>query len=112
MSGAILLAGAVVGIVVLSKNKSLSDQCPDRQCPADVEGEVHTFDTLRTVSSVGMISGGVGVGAGVLMLLLAPRPESGAEPGAEEPGSGEPSAPSVSVSTCPTSFGVCVRGSF
>ena len=112
VSGAILLAGGVVGIVVLTKNSSLSNQCPDRQCPPDIESEVHTFDTLRAVSSVGMISGGVGLGAGVLMLLLAPTAEPRAEPEGEGPNGKRPREPKVSVSPCAASLGVCVQGGF
>ena len=112
VSGAVLLAGGIVGIVVLTKNKSLADQCPDRQCPADVAAEVHSFDTLRTVSSVGLISGGVGLGAGVLMLLLAPSAGPSAEPGATAPGADKPAEPKVEVSTCAFTLGACLRGSF
>jgi hypothetical protein len=112
VSGAVLLAGGIVGIVVLTKNKSLAAECPDRQCPADVAAEVHSFDTLRTVSSVGLISGGVGLGAGVLMLLLAPSAGPSVEPGAAAPGADQPPEPKVEVSTCSFTLGACLRGSF
>jgi hypothetical protein len=112
MSGAVLLAGGIVGIVVLTKNKSLADQCPDRQCPADVADEVHSFDTLRTVSSVGLISGGVGLGAGVLMLLLAPSATPSSEPSTAAPGADEGAEPKLEVSTCSFTLGACLRGRF
>jgi hypothetical protein len=113
VSGAVLVAGGIVGIVVLSKNQSLRDRCPDRQCPPDVESDVRSFDTLRTVSSVGLISGGAGLGAGVLMLLLAPDAGLGA------PRQGDDDAPprtsggaALQATSCSWATGLCLRGRF
>jgi len=113
VSGAAFLVGAICGFVVLGQKGSLSDQCPDGQCPADLTDDVHAYDRLRTVSSVGVITGTVGIGAGVLMLLLAPSGTPKPAAGGDSEGGGDTAEPpSAQVSLCPTILGVCAQGKF
>jgi hypothetical protein len=70
--GAGLAVGGVAGIMALSKRSSL-DETPacadDHNCPTQFSGEVDTLNTLRTVSSIGFIAGGVLAATGVTLLL-------------------------------------------
>lgn len=57
-----------------SRYSQAKRECPDHAC---VEGSagwdtVQSFRTLRTVSTVGYIVGGVGLAAGTTLFLLAP----------------------------------------
>lgn len=64
--------GAVTGILAVSKTAALDDRCPDRICVPTEEGDHATARHLATASTVGFIVGGVGVAAGVTLLLLHP----------------------------------------
>lgn len=108
VSGAVLAAGAVVGIVVLTKRGALDDACPEGVCPPDQEDEVRSFDTLRTVSSVGLISGTAGVASALLMLLLAP--DAAGVGGGAEPASD--AGPKAALGLAPGGIGLSVSGRF
>jgi hypothetical protein len=45
-------------------------------CRADQAGDVHSYNNMRIVSSVGFIAGGVLTAAGVTLLLTAPKQEA------------------------------------
>ena len=72
-----LLTGAVTGIVVLS-DSGLRSNCPNGVCnPAKVDsGSLSTYNSLRNLSTVGFIVGGVGAVVGVTLLLWAPKREA------------------------------------
>lgn len=60
----------------MSKRSSLeSGGCSDTRCPHDKQDEVNKLDTLRLVSTVGFIAGGVLAAGGVTLLLSAPLSE-------------------------------------
>ncbi len=67
-----LTLGTVTGVMVLSQEGDLLMRCPNRQCPTSVHEDAKSFDTKRIASTVGFVVGGVGVAAGVSLLLLAP----------------------------------------
>jgi hypothetical protein len=80
-----LLVGGVTGAMAYSKRSSLRDS---NECSSDVthcdpsqRGNVDTFNSLRNVSTVGFIAGGVLAAAGVTVLLTAPRSDSKAKIG-------------------------------
>jgi hypothetical protein len=64
--------GAVSGALALDKRSGLDAACPDGNCPPALHGDVDSFDTLRLLSNVGFIAGGVLAGAGMLLLITAP----------------------------------------
>ena len=66
-------AGAVTGLLTLATYKDLGCD-KDGNCPADAsdESRVSTANTLRVVSPVMFIAGGVLAAAGVTLLLTAP----------------------------------------
>ncbi len=68
-----LVVGSVTGAMVLSKDGALSDDCPDNICDRGRESEVNQINSLRTLSTVGFIVGGVGAATGVTLLLTAPK---------------------------------------
>jgi hypothetical protein len=81
VAGAIGVAGLATGIVTGSLAQShysqAKSECPNRTCVEGSNGadELASFRTLRTVSTIGYIVGGVGLAAGVTLIVLAPRAE-------------------------------------
>ncbi|MBW2528042.1 MAG: hypothetical protein JRI23_27925 [Deltaproteobacteria bacterium] len=114
VGGAALSVGSAVGVVVLVEEQDLLERCADRQCPPDAHDDAEQFDTLRIVSTVGLVAGGVGVAAGVTMLLLAPGGEGEGSSGDEEPAEegDDPGVDSIALSPCAWMPGLCLRGTF
>jgi hypothetical protein len=77
--GAGLALGGVAGIMALSKRSSL-DETPacadDHNCPRQFSSEVATLNTLRTLSTIGFIAGGVMGATGVTLLLTTKKRDS------------------------------------
>jgi hypothetical protein len=80
VGGAGLVVGAVSGLMASSKRSSLLDS---KTCSADglhcspaQASDVNAYNSLRTVSTVGFIAGGVLAAAGVTLLLTTPKQES------------------------------------
>ncbi|HYO97250.1 MAG TPA: hypothetical protein VER33_22220 [Polyangiaceae bacterium] len=71
VGGAGLTLGIVTGGLVAAKYGDLDDRCPDRVCAPEERAEVDSYGTLRTVSSVSFIAGGVIAAAGVTLLLTS-----------------------------------------
>ena len=68
-----LVVGGVTGMMVLSKKSELDDSgCVDNGCPYSVEDERNSYNSLRNVSGVSFIVGGLLAGAGAVLLLTAP----------------------------------------
>ncbi len=79
VGGAGLVLGGITGVVALSKKSDLdkNPQCADdHRCPASANSEVSSYNTMRTVSSVGFIAGGVLAATGLVLVLTAPHQES------------------------------------
>lgn len=75
-----IVTGSIAGILTLSKYGTLKDKCgTDRRCQptsdsefSSLRNEVDGYRTLRTVSTVGLIVGGVAAAAGVTLLTMSP----------------------------------------
>jgi hypothetical protein len=83
VGGAGLVVGGVTALLALQKKSDLEGSCTDGRCSPAVRDEVDSYGTLRTVSTIGTIAGGVGVAAGLTLLFTAgpksePAPASGA----------------------------------
>ena len=80
LGGAGLVVGAVSGILASSKRSSLLDSntCSSdgRHCSPAQVSDVNAYNSLRTVSTVGFVAGGVLAATGVTLLLTAPKQES------------------------------------
>ena len=70
-----VVTGTVTGIVVASKNSSLSDACQGGHC-TNKQSEVDSFNRLRPIPVVGFAVGAVGIGAGLALLFTAPKPQA------------------------------------
>lgn len=73
VGGVGLAVGAVTGIMAMGKHSDLEKACPDGKCTSDKQSDVDSYGTLGTVSTVGFIVGGVGVAAGLVLVLTAPK---------------------------------------
>ena len=70
-----LLMGTVTGIVVAA-DSGLRNDCPNSACDSSKSDKASTYNLMRNLSTVGFIVGGVGVAAGVTLLLWTPKHES------------------------------------
>ena len=83
LGGVGLGVGAVAGVMGSSKKSDLEAQCGDiTRCPESARSDVDSYNSLRTISTVGFVAGGIGLTAGTLLLLTAPseQPTSGRTP--------------------------------
>jgi hypothetical protein len=81
--------GAVFGVRAASLESDADDRCPERSCPDPASLELH--DDARTSAHVSTIAFAAGVGAlgaGVVLLLVAPDDETAAVGLAGAPGGG------------------------
>jgi hypothetical protein len=78
VGGVGLVLGTVVGLVAAGKKKDLeAEGCLDTHCYPTQQSDVDSYNSMRTVSTVGFIVGGVGIAAGVTLLLTAPSRREG-----------------------------------
>ncbi|HEU4538943.1 MAG TPA: hypothetical protein VFS00_32710, partial [Polyangiaceae bacterium] len=70
--GVALGVGAVTGALTLGKQSDLEDACPGRECPPEQHGELDSYRTLRTVSTIGYGVGLVSAGLGAALFVTAP----------------------------------------
>lgn len=75
--GAGLAFGGVTGGLALSKKNGFetNPHCNDSACGPSQQGDIDSYNSLRTMSSVGFIAGGTLAAAGVVLLLTAPSSE-------------------------------------
>jgi len=68
-----VIAGGVTGFIAMDKKKKLDEaSCIDGYCATWVQQDVDSYNQMRTFSTIGFIVGGVGVAAGITLLLTAP----------------------------------------
>jgi hypothetical protein len=80
IGGVGLLTGAITGALALGDHSTLSGPCKGGSCPSSESGELSSYHTVGGVSTVAFIIGGVGVAAGVVLLLVQPKGSGGAPP--------------------------------
>jgi hypothetical protein len=75
LGGALTLFGTISGGLVLAANGDLQDDygCRDGLCPRSAEDDLDRYDTLKVMSSVGIIGGLALAGTGVALFVTAPR---------------------------------------
>lgn len=74
VGGAGVIFGGVTGALVLGKQGDLeaNGRCKDNACGPSQRDDVDSYNSLRTLSTVGFIAGGVVAAAGVVIVLTAP----------------------------------------
>jgi hypothetical protein len=77
IGGAGVIMGAVTGGIALGKHGDLQKVCGPTgdACPASAQSTINDYKTMGALSTVGFIVGGVGIAAGLAMVLLAPSPK-------------------------------------
>ena len=73
VGGAGLAFGGVTGLLLVSKHGSLANSCSGSVCAASKQSDVSSFNSLRTLSSVGLIAGAALSAGGAVLLLTAPH---------------------------------------
>jgi hypothetical protein len=113
VGGAGLIMGSITGLLAISDFNSAKKQgCVGNQCPPAANADLDKAGTMATLSTVGFIVAGVGVGAGVLGFVLGRRPSAPTTPSA--PAADVSSAPTLDLYFGPRAGGASggVRGSF
>ena len=76
VGGATLIVSGVSALMASSKHDDLKTWCPENQCPRDVPQSVRddkeSYDSLRTLSTVTWIAGGIALASGVVVLVTRP----------------------------------------
>jgi hypothetical protein len=95
VGGAGLITGGVTGLIALGKRGDLDKNaaCKDGKCLPSAQGDVDSFRSMRTVSSIGFIAGGVFAATGVVLLLT----------GGSSSQKGERAAPQLALQLAPGS---------
>lgn len=73
IGGAGIVVGSVAGILAMSKHNKLAEQCRDKTCYREQKSTYDSYHTMGMISTIGFVAGGVGVGAGVVLLLVKPQ---------------------------------------
>ncbi len=84
--GAGLVFGGITGALALKKHSDLvadSEHCNQSQCVYAVEDRVSSMRTMRTLSTIGFVGGGVLAAAGITLLLTAPSSQQSGATGPE-----------------------------
>lgn len=68
--GALLVTGAITGIVSLTKVSDVRARCMNDVCPESARADVSTADALATISNITLPLGVLGIGYGIVELLL------------------------------------------
>lgn len=78
VGGAGLVLGAVTGGLTLKKRSDLESECINGVCSSDSSKKVESYHKYGTISAVSLAVGVAGVGAGLALLLTAPKVETAA----------------------------------
>ncbi len=73
VGGVGLVVGAITGIIAIGKHGDLKDQCPGGTCTSDKQSAIDSYKSMGTISTIGFIVGGVGIAAGAVLWLTAPK---------------------------------------
>lgn len=74
-----LATGVVAGALALGGKSDLDSRCSQDQCPPSARGDLDTLKTESTISTIGLVVGGVGLATAALFWVLS-WPTSKSEP--------------------------------
>jgi hypothetical protein len=76
VAGGVALVGLGIGIgtgvAAGSKHDALSGECNGNDCPPSAQGDLDSFHSLKTVSTIGYVVGFVGLAAGAAFFFFLP----------------------------------------
>ena len=103
---ALMVAGAVTGVVALGKESDIATACPNDLCPStfDLAGARSSAKTMIGVTDVLLIGGGVLVAGGVTWALLTPGPKPRERGAATSPALAAMCGPSGCSATAKVNF--------
>ncbi len=76
VGGTGLLLGITAGLVAGGAHSTLLGECGSSTCPPSASGDLDSFHTWRTVSTVGYVVGALGVAGGAVLWLTAPKAQT------------------------------------
>ncbi|HKO49490.1 MAG TPA: hypothetical protein VJV79_17295 [Polyangiaceae bacterium] len=76
------MTGVVAGILVLDRKNTVDQNCTDHVCNQTGHDAAQSGKTLGVLTSVGLITGAVGLGAATYLFLSAPAPSEKSHSGA------------------------------
>lgn len=81
--GALLVAGAVTGVIALGKTNDIESRCPNDVCPRsfDLDDERSSAKTFVRVTDVLLVTGAIAAVGGLTWLLLSGSSDSGKKAG-------------------------------
>jgi hypothetical protein len=80
VGGVGLVVGAVTGIIAMGKASDLDGKCPGGKCTdASLQSDIDSYKSMGTISTIGFIVGAVGIGAGVVLWVTAPKESAAAK---------------------------------
>lgn len=68
-----LAVGSIFGAQVLSKKSSLDELCKNgkERCPSNAQADIDSMNSAATISTIGFAAGGVGIAAGIILLVTS-----------------------------------------
>jgi cytochrome c biogenesis protein CcdA len=100
VGGAAAITAGITGGIAASKESTLADECPDKQCPQSEWKTLDSARTLATTTSALIAVAGVGIAAGIVLFFV-------------EPGLGEEQpAVAIAPSADRNGFGISTVGRF
>jgi hypothetical protein len=74
--------GVIAGLAGASKHSTLVGECQSNgACPTSAQGDLDSFRSLRTVSTIAYVVGALGVAGGAVLWLTAPSDAAAARTG-------------------------------
>jgi tetratricopeptide (TPR) repeat protein len=75
-----VMVGSIAGLVAITQKSQLDDEGCDEygRCYWDQHERVDLYNRMRTLSTLGFVAGGVGLAAGITLLVAAPESQENA----------------------------------
>jgi hypothetical protein len=72
IGGAGLAVGGVFGVLGLSEQSELDESCPDRECAPEHYAALDSYESKKTISTIGVVGGAAFALTGAVLLVTAP----------------------------------------